>query len=239
MMTALRKIIGKLTRYALRADSPFRSSATYIAFLREKGVSVGSDVFFHQLTNINIDVSRPSLITIGDKVRFTQGLTILTHDYSWFVLLNKYDDMVGCSGKVSIGNNVFIGFNCTILAGTVVGDNVIIGANSLVKGDVQSDSVYGGVPARRICSLRDFYTHRIKSRGGEISEYIKSLEPTYGRDIPDSLLAEEFTEFYSSETDDFDESIVRRQLKSRKDAVLQKNIPRFKSKSEFLDDQLK
>lgn len=48
-----------------------------------------------------------------------------------------------------IGNNVFIGGGATILGGSHIGDNVIIGANSVVSGNVDSNSVYAGNPARK------------------------------------------------------------------------------------------
>ena len=41
----------------------------------------------------------------------------------------------------------------TILKGTNIGDNVIIGANSLVNKSVDSFSIYGGVPAKKIKSI--------------------------------------------------------------------------------------
>ena len=44
---------------------------------------------------------------------------------------------------------MFIGSNTTILAGTKIGDNVIIGAGSLVKGNISGGGVYAGVPAKK------------------------------------------------------------------------------------------
>jgi acetyltransferase-like isoleucine patch superfamily enzyme len=58
--------------------------------------------------------------------------------------------------KIIIGNNVYIGINVTILSGTKVGDNVIIGAGSLVRGELKSNSVYAGVPVKYICSIDEF-----------------------------------------------------------------------------------
>ena len=56
-------------------------------------------------------------------------------------------------GEVVIGNNVWIGDKATILAGVHIGDNVIIGANSVVTKDVPSNTMAAGVPARIIKSL--------------------------------------------------------------------------------------
>ena len=51
---------------------------------------------------------------------------------------------------IIIGNNVWVGRGCLLLPGTIVGDNVIIAANSVVKGTLQSNSMYGGTPAKCI-----------------------------------------------------------------------------------------
>ena len=238
ILDLLKKTIGKVARFACTIDSPYRSSETFVAFLRSKGVCVGDDVHFHQLTNLNIDITRPTLLSIGDKVRLTQGLTILTHDFSWYVLLNKYDDMVGASGRVTIGNNIFIGFNCTILSGTKISDNVIIGANSVLRGEIQSDSVYAGAPAKRICSLDEFYAKRKSVRESEISAYVSSLHELYGNEIPDAMLSEEFMSFYRPELNNYDKKIVAKQLKDRQSNAIKRNQPRFLNKGEFINEHV-
>ena len=53
-------------------------------------------------------------------------------------------------GTVSIGNNVWIGDKVTILAGVNIGDNVIVGANSVVTRNIPPNSVWAGNPAKSI-----------------------------------------------------------------------------------------
>lgn len=53
-------------------------------------------------------------------------------------------------------DNVFIGSGTRILYNTRIGHNVIIGANSLVNKDIPDNSVYAGIPARRICSFDEY-----------------------------------------------------------------------------------
>ncbi len=53
-------------------------------------------------------------------------------------------------GDTVIGNDVWIGYRATIMAGVKVGDGAIIGANSVVTKDVEPYSIVGGNPAREI-----------------------------------------------------------------------------------------
>lgn len=56
-----------------------------------------------------------------------------------------------------IGDNVFIGINSIILSGSNIGNNVIIGAGSVVSGRIPDNEVWGGNPAKFICSLDEYY----------------------------------------------------------------------------------
>ncbi|HEX4730091.1 MAG TPA: acyltransferase [Solirubrobacterales bacterium] len=49
---------------------------------------------------------------------------------------------------VEVGNNVWIGYGACILRGVRVGDNSIVGTNSVVTKDVPANAVVGGIPAR-------------------------------------------------------------------------------------------
>jgi acetyltransferase-like isoleucine patch superfamily enzyme len=51
---------------------------------------------------------------------------------------------------VDVGSNVWVGYGACILRGVKVGDNAVIGTNSVVTSDVPANSVVGGIPARVI-----------------------------------------------------------------------------------------
>lgn len=53
-------------------------------------------------------------------------------------------------GDIHIGNDVWIGYNATIMAGVRIGDGAIIAANSTVVKDVEPYSIVGGNPAQEI-----------------------------------------------------------------------------------------
>lgn len=54
---------------------------------------------------------------------------------------------------IEIGANVWVGANCTILPGARIGDNAVIAAGSVVRGEVPAGELWGGVPARRIKTI--------------------------------------------------------------------------------------
>lgn len=54
------------------------------------------------------------------------------------------------SNKSVVGNNCFIGLGARILGTVNIGNNVVIGANSVVTKDIPDNTVVGGVPAKII-----------------------------------------------------------------------------------------
>lgn len=145
-------------------------SDTYLSALRNKGMKIGEGVqLFASPRDCVIDEQNPYLVTIGDNVQLTRGVIILTHDYSWSVVKGLYGEVLGHQAPVAIGSNVFIGMNAVILAGTTIGDNVIVGAGSIVSGAIPSNVVVAGNPARIICSIDDY---RKKRRARQLSEAV-------------------------------------------------------------------
>ena len=52
--------------------------------------------------------------------------------------------------KVTIGNDVWVGANCVVIDGVIIGDGAIIAANSVVTKNVEPYSIVGGLPAKLI-----------------------------------------------------------------------------------------
>ncbi len=109
--------------------------------------------------------SEPWLIEIGDNVTLVGNCRFITHDDSVRILRDKDPD-ISLAAPIKIGNNVFVGMDCIILPGVVIGDNVIVGAGSTVSKDIPSNSVAAGVPAKVIKTLDEYFNQaREKSLG--------------------------------------------------------------------------
>lgn len=164
-------------------------SEWYVEHIRKSGAKIGKNVTIFD-PDTCIDITRPWLLEIGDNVKITRGVTILTHGFDWSVLNGKYGDICGAAGKVKIGNNVFIGMQSTILKGVTIGDNVIIGANSLVNRDIPSNSVVAGNPVRVICSLEEYHEKRLKLQYEEAKQLAKAYKETTGMKPPREIFRE-------------------------------------------------
>ncbi|HOU67879.1 MAG TPA: gamma carbonic anhydrase family protein [Paludibacteraceae bacterium] len=114
-------------------------------------VEIGKDCSIWFNTVLRGDVNS---IKIGNKVNIQDGSVLHT-------LYQKSTIEIG--DNVSIGHNatihgakicsnVLIGMGSTILDGAVIGENSIIAANALVTSNtiVEPDSMYGGIPAKKI-----------------------------------------------------------------------------------------
>lgn len=212
-------------------------SHAYVSFLRKKGVQVGERTTFFSPTTNTIDLTRPWLLEIGDDVQITNGVTILTHGYDWSVLKGAYGEVLGSSGKVTIGNNVFIGMQATILKGVTIGDNVIIGANSLVNIDIPSNCVAAGNPVRVISTLEAYRNKREKRQYDEAVELVREYRKEYGRD-PGARELHEFFWLFSNDPEQLEDpwSEVMRLVgnESMSNACLRRHKPMFDSMEEFL-----
>lgn len=117
--------------------------------LIKMGMKVGKN--FGRLNGVILDPSHCWLIEIGNNVTMAPRVHILCHDASTKQFLG-YTKI----GRVTIGDNVFIGADTVVLPGVTIGSNVIIGANSTVTHDVPDGSVVAGSPAKILCSLEEY-----------------------------------------------------------------------------------
>ena len=178
---------------------PKADSKSYIEHLRRIGVKIGSDCTIYVPTKTLIDEQYPWLISIGDHVRITEGVKILTHDYSWSVLKKYRGGVFGASGCVDIGNNVFIGMNSIISKGVRIGDNVIIGTGSIVTRDCEEKSIYAGVPAKKIMSLDQFFEKRADAQIEEAKTLAVKYFEKFGKKPEKEVFHEYFMLFSDSQ----------------------------------------
>ena len=126
-----------------------------VKYARKLGVKVGENCEFYKDISWG---SEPYLITIGDHVRITNGCRFVTHDGGVWVLRNSKNlDKADIFGRIKIGNNVHIGLNSIIMPGVSIGNNCIVGCGAVVTKDVPDNTIVGGIPARKIKTIDEYY----------------------------------------------------------------------------------
>lgn len=104
------------------------------------------------------------------------GVRFVTHDAAYRVLngleVGKFPERVGC---IEVMDNVFIGYNATILPNVRIGENCIIGAGSTVTKDLEPNGVYVGTPAKRISSFDEYVQKCAEIPGGGTTTLMFSI----------------------------------------------------------------
>lgn len=90
-----------------------------------------------------------NFVSIADDVTFILGGNHPYEGFSTFPFLTKYFGVLeaGTKGPIVIGDDVWIGFNSTILSGVTIGQGAVVAAGSLVTKDVPPYGIVGGNPA--------------------------------------------------------------------------------------------
>lgn len=231
-------MLNKIKEIALYIKYGYKhSSESYYRYLKKHGIKLGSNVKFYSPWTIHIDIQRPWMIEIGNDVHITSGVNILQHGYDWAVLQKKYGEVLGSSGKVKIGNNVFIGINSSILKGITIGDNVIIGANSLVNKDCIKKGVYAGNPVKYIMSLDEYYEKRKSKQLEEAVEIAEEYYKTYNK-YPDKEIFREYFWIFENDKNKlckiFDDVMKLENNEEKSYQKFKENQKRFSNYEEFI-----
>jgi acetyltransferase-like isoleucine patch superfamily enzyme len=106
--------------------------------------------------NINFDCHIGCIgeIKIGNGVLIASKVLIIDHFHGETAINNSAISPIKrplvSKGKISIGDNVWIGEGCVIMPGVSIGNNCIIGANSVVTKSFEDNKIIGGNPAKVI-----------------------------------------------------------------------------------------
>lgn len=122
----------------------------YIDSLIDHGLKVGRDFVPHG--PFSIDRNHAYLVTIGDDVKFSPDVLIYTHDAFMWRDLTYYE-----LKPVVIGDRCGIGARSTLLPGVTIGNDSLIGPNSVVTHDIPPGVIAAGNPARVIGTVADYF----------------------------------------------------------------------------------
>lgn len=112
-----------------------------------KNITLGKRVFI----NSGCSFQDQGGVRIGDDCLIGHNTVLATLDHE--LAPSRRADMR--PGRITIGRNVWIGANVTVLAGVTIGDNAVVAAASVVTRDVPANTVVVGSPARVVRSLTE------------------------------------------------------------------------------------
>ncbi len=152
--------IGWRTRIYSKGDTHVELQPGVVLWSRGKGYHAGmafpttllldqdeAEIKIGANTRINgAYIHAKKKIQIGENCVIAANVNILDSNGHELYSMNRTKGRDEPS-PVSIGNNVWIGLNAVILKGTVVGDNSVIGAGSVVRGIFPNNSLIVGNPA--------------------------------------------------------------------------------------------
>ena len=124
-------IKGFLHRIVRGGGHPEKEAMKYCF---DHGFKAGKN--FQYNSGYPIDSNWPWLISVGDNVTLATGVKILAHDAS-----TAKAGVHTKIGIVEIGDNVFIGANSIVLCNTRIGNNVIVGAGTVISKDIPDNVV--------------------------------------------------------------------------------------------------
>lgn len=125
-----------------QAGMPF--STTLLTDVKGSFIKIGDNC---RINGVYIHAQKG--ITIGANCVIASGVNIMDSNGHQ---LKSYDRTSGRDepSEIVIGNNVWIGLNAIILKGTIIGNNAVIGAGSVVKGEYPANSLIMGNPAKLV-----------------------------------------------------------------------------------------
>lgn len=155
-----------------------------LAKLVKRGLVVGKG--FVKMGGVIIDPSHCWHITIGDNVTLAPNVHVLAHDASTKVFLDHTR-----VANTKIGNNVFVGAGSIVLPGVTIGNNVVVGAGSVVAKDIPDGSIAMGNPARVVKSLEAFLeeNRQMMKPDNVFGEQFTLRNSSFGQEEREALLA--------------------------------------------------
>ena len=163
-------ILSRIERFVLCSNLPSKLRAKYASFCGiadDDKTRFGKNIFVeapHKLTigheclinngvHIYTGFCNDSKVIIGNEVAIGLDSCITTNSHTIGPSNHRWGD--NTSQTVVIEDGVWIGANVTILPGVTIGRGGIIAAGAVVTKSTEADSVYAGVPAKKIRSLKN------------------------------------------------------------------------------------
>lgn len=148
----IKEILGK-TGNIINVEAPFHCDYGY-------NIEVGENFF----ANYNLTILDVGKVKIGDNAQIAPNVSIYTAGHP--IHPDSRNSGYEYGIPITIGDNVWIGGNTCIMPGVTIGNNVVIGAGSVVTKDLPDNVIAVGNPCRILRKIseedRDYYYRNLK-----------------------------------------------------------------------------
>ena len=113
-------------------------------------MTIGKDVFI----NFGATILAQAPVTLGDRVMIGPNCSLITVGHP----VNDHEMRAEgweIAKPISVGRNTWFGANVTVLPGVTIGEDCVVGANTLVTTDIPDRSLVLGQPGRVVRTLED------------------------------------------------------------------------------------
>ncbi|WP_300382266.1 acyltransferase [Clostridium sp.] len=152
----------KLIRY-LNTDKYMK---LYVKYLSKLGIKFNDGLPKYIDPSCYFDGVDYSKIEVGKDTVISREVMLLTHDYSISRGLQAINRLGNRELRVvegiKIGRNSFVGARVSILPGSKIGDDVIIGAGSVIRGNIPDNSIVIGNPSKIIGDTKAWAENKYK-----------------------------------------------------------------------------
>ncbi|NLI92069.1 MAG: acyltransferase [Peptococcaceae bacterium] len=111
-------------------------------------IIIGNDV----ATNNNLLICCADEVIIEDNTLIGEGVMMIDHN-AHGIHPDERRTNIGTVAPIYVGENVWIGSRVIILPGTKIGNNSIVGAGSVIKGEFPANVMISGNPGKVIRSI--------------------------------------------------------------------------------------
>ena len=154
----LKQILGK-TGQTVHIEPPFHCDYGY-------NIEVGENFF----ANYNFTVLDVAKVRIGDNAQIAPNVSLYTAGHP--IHPDSRNSGYEYGIDIVIGNNVWLGGNVCVMPGVTIGDNVVVGAGSVVTKDLPDNVIAVGNPCRVTRAIteadRDYY---FRDRKFDVEDY--------------------------------------------------------------------
>lgn len=164
-----RKIIRMYRSYIFEKTICAKNKVSLIGkvTLINRNIRIGKDVVIYPdcmffgdgeiVIGDNVQIGNGTIIYSSKSGGVSIGSNTLIAAYSYIIDTDHGTDKNGLIrnnynkiSKVAIGEDCWLGANVCVLRGSTIGNGAVIGAKSMVKGEIESNSISVGIPARKI-----------------------------------------------------------------------------------------